>query len=177
MIVLVLGGARSGKSAVAEALATKHAEQAGDKDSVTYIATAPVDRVADDPDFAERVAVHRRRRPANWATVEAGPGPALATTLAALEGTVLLDSLGTWVAATTDFAVDATVLVDVLRNRSGTTIVVSEEVGLGVHPSTEIGRHFRDALGTVNQAVASAADDAFLAIAGRVLPLPKATSI
>ena len=59
-------------------------------------------------------------------------------------------------------------------SRAGDAVVVSDEVGLGVHPSTEAGRRFRDALGLVNQAVAEAADDVWLVVAGRVLPLPRA---
>ena len=137
MIVLVLGGARSGKSAMAERLA------AGLEGHVTYVATAPV---ADD-DFAARVAAHRRRRPPGWATVECGPGPELPDTLAAL--------------------------VAALRGRRGGTVVVSEEVGLGVHPSTEPGRRFRDVLGEVNVAVAEAADRVLLVVAGRALPLER----
>jgi adenosyl cobinamide kinase/adenosyl cobinamide phosphate guanylyltransferase len=57
--------------------------------------------------------------------------------------------------------------------RTGDAVVVSEEVGLGVHPSSELGRHFRDALGDVNQAVAAVADRVLLVVAGRVLPLER----
>ena len=161
MITLVLGGARSGKSEVAERWAASLPEP------VTYVATAVLGD--DDADFAARVAVHRARRPASWQTVEAGVG--LVRTLSATDGTVLLESLGTWVAAAPDFAVDADGLCAVLRSRSGDTVIVSEEVGLGVHPSSEAGRQFRDALGLVNQAVAGVADRAVLVVAGRVLEL------
>jgi adenosyl cobinamide kinase/adenosyl cobinamide phosphate guanylyltransferase len=89
----------------------------------------------------------------------------------ATDGTVLLDALGPWVAGHDRFAVDVHALLDALSHRSGDTIVVSEEVGLGVHPSTEAGRQFRDALGDVNRAVADVADEVFLVVAGRVLPL------
>lgn len=161
MITLVLGGARSGKSEVAERWAASLPEP------VTYVATAVLGD--DDADFATRVAVHRARRPASWQTIEAGAG--LVRTLSATDGTVLLESLGTWVAAAPDFAVDADALCAVLRSRSGDTVIVSEEVGLGVHPSSEAGRQFRDALGLVNQAVAGVADRAVLVVAGRVLEL------
>jgi adenosyl cobinamide kinase/adenosyl cobinamide phosphate guanylyltransferase len=63
--------------------------------------------------------------------------------------------------------------VAALRGRSGDTVVVSEEVGLGVHPSSEVGRKFRDVLGTANQAVAELADRVLLVVAGRVLPLER----
>ena len=160
MITLVLGGTRSGKSAVAERLAGRTGEP------VTYVATG----VATDPDMAARIAVHRSRRPDDWTTVEAGGE--LVAMLAPLPGTVLVDALGTWVAATPDFAVDVSGLCAALAARRGATIVVSEEVGMGVHPSTELGRRFRDALGEVNRAVAGVAHDVLLVVAGRVLHLP-----
>lgn len=157
MITLVLGGARSGKSAVAEALLG---------DDVVYVATA---EVLDD-DFSARVAAHRLRRPASWTTVEAGPDlPAVLRDLPARPA--LVDSLGTWVARCEGFAADAEALVSALRGRSAPTVVVSEEVGLGVHPETEVGRRWRDALGEVNQAVAAAAGDVLLVVAGRTLRL------
>lgn len=164
MIVLFVGGARSGKSSLAE----RYAAASGAP--VTYVATAVVD---DDADFAARVAAHRARRPATWATVEAGA--ALAECLLEVDGTAVVDSLGTWVARNPDFRVDIAALTHALVHRTGDTIVVSEEVGLGVHPSTAIGRLFRDALGTVNQAVAAIADEALLVVAGRVLPLERLT--
>ena len=156
-----LGGARSGKSTVAEELARRL------PDPVTYVATAVVD--PGDPDHAARVEAHRSRRDPAWATVEAGSD--LAGVLASLPGSVLVDSLGTWVTSTSDLAVDGPALAAVLRQRAGDAVVVSEEVGLGVHPSTELGRRFRDALGEVNQAVAAVADEVLLVVAGRVLPL------
>lgn len=161
MITLVLGGARSGKSAVAERLA------AGSVD-VTYVATT----VPRDPGMAGRIDAHRARRPATWRTVEAGPEVVGAVRRAT--GTVLVDSLTAWVAEAEGFVVDADGLCRALRERAGNAVVVSDEVGLGVHPSSEAGRRFRDALGLVNQAVAAVADDVWLVVAGRVLPLPRA---
>lgn len=162
MITLVLGGARSGKSRFAERLAADAGEP------VTYVATA---LVGADPDFAERVRRHRERRPAGWATAE--PGADLAGWLEAADdgATVLIDSLGTWVAAHQEFQADAERLCRALVGRAGPVIVVSEEVGLGVHPSTAVGGRFRDALGEVNQAVAAVADRSYLVVAGRVVAL------
>jgi adenosyl cobinamide kinase/adenosyl cobinamide phosphate guanylyltransferase len=160
-LVLVLGGARSGKSAVAERRAGEGAAP------VTYVATG----TATDPEMVARIAAHRRRRPEQWATVEVGAGDDLAGTLAALEGTVLLDALGTWLAAQPGFEVDGGRLCAALAGRAGDSVVVSDEVGLGVHPATEVGRHFRDALGTLNQQVAAVADDVLLVVAGRSLRL------
>ena len=161
MIVLVLGGARSGKSAVGERLAAELAAGGG----VTFLATATVG----DDDMAVRVAAHRARRPEHWATVETGPG--LVDALATAHGTVLVDALGTWVAGAPGLSVDACALCDALTARVDPTVVVSDEVGLGVHPTTEAGRRFRDALGELNAAVARVADEVLLVVAGRALRL------
>ena len=158
MITLILGGARSGKSAVAESLARQASGP------VTYVATGVV---GDDADFAARVAEHRARRPADWDTLEVGAQ--LAEAFERAPGTVLVDSLGAWLAATRDFAVDADALLDALEAHAGDVVVVSDEVGLGVHPETEVGRAFRDALGRLNQAVAARADAVWLVVAGCVL--------
>lgn len=161
MITLVLGGTRSGKSEVAEKLAGQLPSP------VFYFATASVEG---DDDLARRVAVHQRRRPSEWTTIEAGAelADALRSTR---QGTALVDALGPWVASHPDFVVDTQGLIDALMGRDGDAVVVSDEVGLGVHPSTEAGRRFRDALGDVNRSVADIADEALLVVAGRVLPL------
>lgn len=158
-LTLLLGGARSGKSEVAEALAGQA------EPPVTYVATGR----ATDADMAERIRLHRARRPPQWRTVEAGPD--LAGVLDGLAGTVLIDALGTWVAGVADFAVDVDGLCAALTRRRGRTVVVSDEVGLGVHPETEVGRLYRDALGGLNRAVAARADDVWLVVAGRALRL------
>jgi adenosyl cobinamide kinase/adenosyl cobinamide phosphate guanylyltransferase len=88
-----------------------------------------------------------------------------------LSGTALVDSLTTWVARGRSFDVDVDGLCRALTERSGHSVVVSDEVGLGVHPSTEEGRRFRDALGLANQAVAAVADEVLLVVVGRVLAL------
>lgn len=165
MITLVLGGARSGKSTVAERIAA--AAGAG----VTYIATAS----ATDPDMAARIAAHRARRPHTWRTLEVSSG--LPAALRSAEGTVLVDALGPWVAAAERFDVSADDLCSAAAARAGCTILVSEEVGLGVHPSSEAGRRFRDALGVLNQKVAEAADDVLLVVAGRVLRLQRVEEV
>ena len=160
MITLVLGGARSGKSEVAERIAARL------PGPVTYLATLVA---GDDPDLAARIEAHRARRPAGWRTVEAGPElPAL---LRSVSGPVLVDALGPWVAASPGMIVDAGALCAALTGRAAGTVVVSEEVGLGVHPATEHGRRFRDALGTLNQSVAAVADEVLFVVAGRILRL------
>jgi adenosyl cobinamide kinase/adenosyl cobinamide phosphate guanylyltransferase len=160
-LTLVLGGARSGKSAVAERLIARHGS------TVAYIATAAYDDR--DADLAARIAQHRARRPSTWRTIEAGAD--LADALVAADRPAIVDSLGAWVAATTDFAVDVDALCRALVARSRATVIVSEEVGLGVHPSTDAGRHFRDVLGDVNREVAAIAGDVLLVVAGRVVRL------
>jgi adenosyl cobinamide kinase/adenosyl cobinamide phosphate guanylyltransferase len=162
VITLVLGGARSGKSEVAERLCQK-------AEAVTYIATAVDD--GGDPEFAARIALHRARRPHWWTTVEASPGELVGAVQGAGAGSVLVDSLATWMAAAPDFDVDADALGAALTGRTGDVVVVSDEVGLGVHPSTRAGRQFRDRLGALNQGVAGLADRVLLVVAGRVLPL------
>lgn len=181
MITLVLGGTRSGKSAVAERLAAMAAgvgpdpstgARAGDGDGgagvVTYVATAPP---AVDADFAARIADHRARRPGSWVTLECVYPAALCDHLRHTEGVILLDSLGTWVATHDGRMIDSSPLLDALTSRDGDTIVVSEEVGLAVHPPTEVGRRYVDAVGTLNQQVAAVSDRALFVVAGQILTL------
>jgi len=156
VITLVLGGARSGKSALAERLAGTG--------PVTYLATGLA------AEMPERVAAHRARRPPTWTTVESQD---LLGALPGLAGTVVVDSLTAWVAAAEGFSVDTDALCAVLADHGGDLVIVSDEVGLGVHPSTAAGRLFRDALGLVNQAVAAVADDVLLVVAGRALRLER----
>ncbi|MHB1446792.1 MAG: bifunctional adenosylcobinamide kinase/adenosylcobinamide-phosphate guanylyltransferase, partial [Acidimicrobiales bacterium] len=162
-ITLLLGGARSGKSELAEARAGAESARLGA--GVTYVAGAGPGPEG-DADWERRVQAHRRRRPATWETLEAPLD--LAGVLAGPELTgrvVLIDSLGTWLARRDDFAWD-TDLLTALAGRSLPTLIVSEEVGMGVHPSSESGRAFRDALGRLNREVAGAAEGVFLVVAG-----------
>ena len=164
MITLVLGGTRSGKSAVAEELAARHGPP------VTYVATMVA---AGDAELEARVGAHRRRRDPDWTTVDAGED--MAGLLVTLRGTVLVDSLGPWVARALmrpGGTADSAALCAALGRRPGHTVVVSDEVGMAVHPSTEDGRRFQDALGVVNHAVSAAADRVYLVVAGRPLALP-----
>jgi adenosylcobinamide kinase/adenosylcobinamide-phosphate guanylyltransferase len=85
----------------------------------------------------------------------------------------LVDSLGTWVGAQPGLTVDIERLLTALRARTVPCVLVSDEVGLGVHPSTESGLRFRDTLGELNLAIAEVADDVLLVVAGRVLPLER----
>ena len=94
-------------------------------------------------------ARHRERRPETWTTVEEHAD--LPGLLTSIEGTVLVESTGTWVAAQPDLVADVEGLGAAARTRSGDTVFVAEEVGLAVHAPTEIGRRFVDAVGKCNR--------------------------
>lgn len=173
---LVTGGARSGKSTRAEFLLQ------GER-SVTYIAPGQIPDPVADPEWAERVALHQARRPAHWATVETAD---VAAAVAAADGAVLLDCLGTWVTAVMDqlqgwdrpgsqwreeFDAGVGHLVAAWLQAPGPLVAVTNEVGMGLVPDHHSGRLFRDLLGIVNQQIAAASDDVLLVIAGRVLKL------
>ncbi|OBK90273.1 bifunctional adenosylcobinamide kinase/adenosylcobinamide-phosphate guanylyltransferase [Mycolicibacter sinensis] len=169
---LVLGGARSGKSAHAEALLAGQA-------AVTYLATGGVRE--GDPEWVERVRLHRARRPASWQTVETSD---VAEALCAAETPVLLDCLGTWLTARMDLHrvwdggaldgvhADIDKLVTSWRDCPVRAVAVSNEVGSGVVPPTPAGRLFRDLLGVLNARIAAESDDVVLMVAGRPLRLP-----
>lgn len=169
MIVLVLGGTRSGKSGVAESIAGSLGS------TVAYVATAAVN--PDDADHAARVAAHQARRPAHWSTVECGEPENLLRFLHEIDGVVLVDSLGTWVANHSELAVESDGLLDALARRTYPAVIVSEEVGLSVHAPTELGRRFTDVLGMLNQRVAAVADRVLLVVAGRILELPASDGV
>jgi adenosyl cobinamide kinase/adenosyl cobinamide phosphate guanylyltransferase len=160
VITLVIGGTRSGKSEIAEQIAARLATD------VTVVAAG----IATDPEMAARIDAHRARRPEHWSTVECGAD--LVGALERATGVVLVDSLGSWVAAMS-CEVDADRLAAALQSRAGDSVVVSEEVGLAVHAPTEAGRAFTDALGALNATVAAIADDVLLVVAGRFVRLER----
>ena len=166
MITLVLGGASSGKSLIAERLAGSHG------DNVTYVATAVA--APGDADHAARIEAHRARRPASWSTLECTVAADLPGQLRRIAGVALVDSLGSWVALAPGFDVasETADLLAALTWRHAPTVLVSEEVGLAVHPPTETGRRYVEAVGALNQTLAAAADRVLLAVAGRALELP-----
>ncbi|MGH8969823.1 MAG: bifunctional adenosylcobinamide kinase/adenosylcobinamide-phosphate guanylyltransferase, partial [Actinomycetes bacterium] len=159
---LVLGGARSGKSVEAERML------AGEP-AVTYVATArPLD---DDPEWAERVAMHRRRRPTTWRTVETRD---VAAVIRNAETPVLVDCLTLWLADAMeagDHSARVDELVSAWRDARTRVVAVTNEVGSGVVPGTPQGRAFRDELGRLNARVAAESEAALLVVAGRVVPL------
>jgi len=166
-VYLLLGGARSGKSR----LALRLAERLGGH-RVAFVATAR----ATDPEMRERIARHRAERPANWRTIEAPRGFARAVA-GAEEPVVVLDCVAVGLAnALVEEGKKAALgeletLLEVIRAREKTLILVSNEVGMGVVPPSALGRQYRDLLGFANQRLAEAADAAFLLVAGQAIRL------
>jgi adenosylcobinamide kinase / adenosylcobinamide-phosphate guanylyltransferase len=158
-LTLVLGGARSGKSAYAEKLIAAHPAP------WTYIATAQ----AFDAEMAARIAAHQARRGANWSTVEA-PQELVQAVREAPKAPLLVDCLTLWLSnrllAGADLAADRAALVKTLSQRRAPTVVVSSEVGLSIIPENVLARQFRDAAGELHQAVAGVAARVALTVAG-----------
>jgi len=162
--ILVLGGARSGKSRYAEALLATY------EGTRTYIATAE----AHDAEMAARIAEHQARRGSGWRTVEQP-----LDLVAALEahcqpaGAVVVDCLTLWLsnlmAASRDISMETAGLTAALEKLRGRAVLVSNEVGLGIVPDNEMARVFRDHAGRLNQAVAEVVDEAVFIASG--LPL------
>ncbi|ONH33255.1 adenosylcobinamide kinase/adenosylcobinamide phosphate guanyltransferase [Pseudofrankia asymbiotica] len=186
--VLVTGGARSGKSELAERML------AG-SERVVYLATGGVPS-SEDTEWSARVAQHRRRRPASWSTVETADAAAVLVSAGEVPA-VLFDCVGTWLTAAMDAAgiwvldegadahgdatatsararrtadaalaraVDA--LLEAWTATEGRVVAVTNEVGSGVVPSTAAGRRFRDELGRLNARLAAVADEVWLCTAG-----------
>lgn len=187
-MILLLGGARSGKSSFAEARA--RALEAG---GVLYVATAETR----DEEMRLRAEAHRAARPAGWVTLEAprdvarsirrvweGQGVILLDCLTFLVSNRLLEAAGPEGdpfndprADPFDARIEARVLAEVealvkfVRESQVVMFVVSNEVGMGLVPPYELGRAYRDILGRANQALAAAADEVYLMVAGMAVPL------
>jgi adenosylcobinamide kinase/adenosylcobinamide-phosphate guanylyltransferase len=179
-ITLVLGGARSGKSAWAEQTARVSGKP------VLFVATA----TASDGEMTERIAAHRAARPAQWRTVEAPLDLVSAIRAEARrDDLVLIDCLTLWVSnlilerlgdarTSEDLSAEAwseieaeilaatRELLDAARLSQASFIFISNEVGLGIVPAFPLGRYYRDVLGRMNQLVARAADQVVLMVAG-----------
>ncbi len=178
-LILVLGGARSGKSAFAQRLAREIG-----RDKVLFVATAE----AGDAEMRERIEKHRRERPPAWRTLEVTRhvGTAIATQVAdaqvvlvdcwtLLVSNILLDQGESSPGAEVELAVTAEVteLLHASESAETTFIVVSNEVGLGLVPPTPLGRLYRDLLGRANQTLAASADHVYLLVAGLAVDLRK----
>jgi len=159
-LTLIVGGARSGKSAHGEALVSALPAP------WIYVATAE----AGDAEMATRIEEHRRRRNGRWQTLEAPT--ALAETLADVPaGTpVLVDCLTLWLSnlmlAASDTDAAAAALLDVLDRPRGPWFLVSNEIGLGIVPENALARRFRDEAGMLNRRVAAIADRVLFMVAG-----------
>lgn len=171
-LTFLLGGARSGKSELAVRLA------ASTSGPVVVIATAE----ARDDEMAERIGRHRRDRPPRWSTIETPLALAEVVGSPSPDAVVILDCLSLWVANAMEagksedaIVGEAEMVARVLASRPSPSIVVSNEVGLGIVPVNDLARRYREVLGRVNATVARAADRAYLVVAGRALPLEDGT--
>ncbi|MFN3274864.1 MAG: bifunctional adenosylcobinamide kinase/adenosylcobinamide-phosphate guanylyltransferase [Paracoccus sp. (in: a-proteobacteria)] len=159
-ITLVTGGARSGKSDLAERLVARHGLPR------LYIATAE----PRDGEMAERIARHQRRRGEGWITVEEPVALAGALHRTDGQGARLVDCLTLWLSNCMGQA-DVGALVAALRQQSGPVVLVTNELGQGIVPANELSRRFRDDHGRMNQLIAGMADEVWLAVAGQPLRL------
>jgi adenosylcobinamide kinase / adenosylcobinamide-phosphate guanylyltransferase len=160
LVTLVLGGARSGKSRYAEDLIARSPKP------WVYIATAE----ARDDEMAERIAAHKAWRGEGWRTVEAPCNVPDAIAQAPANAAVLVDCLTLWLSNLMEgsFDIDAQIacLLEALKGRSGPTVLVSNEVGLGIVPDNALARRFRDVQGALNQRVAAQAARVVMMVAG-----------
>lgn len=187
-LILVLGGVRSGKSAYAQELAQQLGEH-----RVLFVATAE----AGDEEMARRIAVHRQSRPPTWRTLEAprNVGKAIGRSLEDAS-VVLVDCMTLLVSnvilalseSPESFQAERAVqqevqgLLQACQTSTATSIVVSNEVGLGLVPDNPLGRLYRDLLGQANQALAAHAEAVYLMVAGlavelKALSLPRRSGI
>jgi adenosyl cobinamide kinase/adenosyl cobinamide phosphate guanylyltransferase len=173
-VLLLTGGARSGKSSTAVRVAQRLGAP------VTFVATA----VPGDADMARRIETHRADRPDDWMTVEEPLDVVAALDRIDSNATAILDCITFWIFNRTETGEDDRAvlaatdqLVARIRSRSGSTIVVTNEVGSGVVPATASGVRFRDLLGAVNARLAEVADRTLLMVAGRATELRPAEEL
>lgn len=165
---LLVGGARSGKSDLAVQLGEAWPDQ------VTFVATA----TAGDDDMTKRISRHQDERPAGWTLIESPDFSAIHAEALAVDDLVIIDCITLLVsnlmfADNDEMAIDrhVTELGQVLASRTAPTLVISNEVGLGIHPETELGRIYRDTLGRANRSLAAVAETSVFVVAGKALPL------
>lgn len=165
---LLLGGARSGKSALAVELGMRAAASGR---AVAFVATG----TALDDDMAARIARHRDERPA-WPTIEEPHDLAAAIGALPSDTMIIVDCLTLWVSnlmlrGDADDTVEAHAAEAAALAAARDTVTVSNEVGLGLHPGNEVGRLYRDLLGRVNRTWAASVDRTLFLVAGRAVPL------
>lgn len=177
MFTLIIGGARSGKSSLAEEIAAGQQEKYGRQ--VVYLATA----AAGDQEMAARIENHQARRPDNWLTVEEELYPARTLRAQGLkEGSVvILDCLTLLLTnhllkkgfSSADLQAELTDLIALVTDKEGLLLMVTNEVGLGLVPPAQLSRDFRDEAGRLNQWLAAQAQQVFFTVAGIPLDLKK----
>ncbi|KRW93931.1 bifunctional adenosylcobinamide kinase/adenosylcobinamide-phosphate guanylyltransferase [Paracoccus sp. MKU1] len=164
-ITMVTGGARSGKSALAESLAARH------QGARIYIATAE----AWDDEMTQRIGLHRTRRGGDWQTVEESRDLAGALARTDGQGVRLVDCLTLWLsnlmADEDEPGPQVAALCRVLGAQQSPVVLVTNELGLGIVPENALARRFRDEHGWMNQAVAGVADEVWMAVSGMPLRL------
>lgn len=167
-LTLLIGGARSGKSRLAAELVS------GQEGPVVVIATAE----ARDEEMTARIERHRAERPAAWSTVEEPIDLEAALHRAADGSAILIDCLTLWASNVMEHGMTDDEIEERARSAAaagaahdGSVVVVTNEVGSGVIPTTPLGRRYTDVLGRVNMIWSEASDRALLVVAGKVLPL------
>lgn len=161
--ILITGGARSGKSALAERLV----KRLGDRP--VYIATAQVF----DDEMADRVATHQNRRGNEWTTVHA-PFDLVSALIDSDAGQPrLVDCLTLWLTnlmlSDADFTQKTSDLIHAIQEQTSPVVFVTNEVGSGIVPDNKLARDFRDAAGALNQQIAEHCDEVYLAVSGQAL--------
>jgi adenosylcobinamide kinase / adenosylcobinamide-phosphate guanylyltransferase len=158
--ILITGGARSGKSRVAERVTLEFGRPA------IYVATAEVG----DEEMADRIALHQSRRGDEWRTIAEPMALVEVLRKSDGEGPRLVDCLTLWLSnllhAGRDWEAEAEMLSEALTTLTSPVVLVTNEVGAGIVPENALARTFRDAAGLVNQRIAAACEELWLCVAG-----------
>ncbi|MEO1620309.1 MAG: bifunctional adenosylcobinamide kinase/adenosylcobinamide-phosphate guanylyltransferase [Cyanobacteria bacterium J06632_3] len=171
-IILITGPSRSGKSEWAEQLALQNAEKK--QQQVVYVATARTN--SDDAEWQARIERHRLRRPDGWCCEEVPVALAEAIAQHNKVHCLLIDSLGTWLANLIEqddaqWQQAQAQVMSALRSTSADVILVAEETGWGIVPAYELGRRFRDRLGTLSRSVGALSEAVYLVASGYAIDL------
>jgi adenosylcobinamide kinase / adenosylcobinamide-phosphate guanylyltransferase len=173
-LLLLVGGARSGKSRLAAEIASQRTGP------VAVIATGE----ARDDEMAERIRIHRARRPQSWTTIEEPVDLEAALRAVPDEALAVVDCLTLWVSnliekGLRDDEIEARArgAASLAAARAGDTVVVTNEVGSGIVPTNALARRYRDLLGNVNSIWAEHSDRSALVVAGQILPLSGLSAI
>lgn len=186
-VILITGPSRSGKSEWAEQLAERLSEQPANQPEqpvgqlsgqgtrqVVYVATAMANE--NDQEWCDRIQKHIQRRPDHWQIEEIPIAIASLIEQAKATDCLLIDSLGTWLANLIEqddaqWAIAQETLLKALAQSAAVVILVAEETGWGIVPAYELGRRFRDRLGSLSRAVGEIADDVYLVTSGYAINL------